>query len=153
GLVEAGFAQRLGDDGKGGRRRGQVVQAVAARTPLPVELLEDRAQLLERLRRGVVAGDIAKAAGEGVPHVLGVVAAAARVLDRGPHALAEILVVHLCAGYPDHREPSWKQAAEGEPFYGGHELAAREVARGPEDDEHGRGCDAVGGRLDQRVLR
>ena len=132
-LVQAVLAQRGDDDGEGRRRRREVVEPVLRGAPLLVELVEHLLEAVERCLFVVVAGDVAEAAGERVPHVLGLVAAATEGLHEGAHALAEVVVVHLGAGDADHREPAGEQAAQGQACDGGHELAARQVSRRPED--------------------
>ena len=96
-LVEPVLCEPAHDHREGGRRRGQVVQPVAAGATLAVQLVQHRFELVERLGGAVVAGHVAEAAGERGPHRPRLVATSPQLLDRDAHALAEVVVGHLGA--------------------------------------------------------
>ena len=146
GPVEAVLGQRLGHVGEHGGHGGQVVDAVAARAPLLVHLRHRLAQALEGGVVGVLAAHIAEAGDQPLPRRAGV-----------GHGLAaqvpELVVGHLRAGDADHGEGRRELAAGGQPLQGGEQLAAGQVARGAEHDQHqGRGPPLGGEPVHQGVL-
>ena len=137
-LGQAGAAEVLGDDREELGGGGEVEEAVAARPQLGVEVLEVGAQA--GVRVGVVEGDrdVAQAPREAVPDVL--VDRDARVLlDRRPHALAELVVADVRAGRAHDRRLGRQQLLGGQAVEGREQLALGQIAGGAEDHDRGGG--------------
>src|SRR5207247_2500843 len=117
-----------------------------------VELIEHVGHSLVRRRIVIVTGDVTEAGGVVVPYLLGVVAASAALLDHLAHPLAELVVGPLGPRHTDDGQSRRQQPAERQTLDGGHELAAREVARRSEHDDGARRRDAGRVDVDQRVL-
>src|SRR5207245_76936 len=131
--------------------RCEVVWPAAAGTPLPIELNEHRLEAVEGRFVAVVARHVTEPSGEGRPHRSRLVAATPQLLDRGAHAFAEVVVGELGARHAHDREAGRQQPTQRQSLDRRHELAAREVARRAEHDEHGRRRHLVADRLRQRV--
>ena len=133
-------------------RNGEVVDAVAERAPLLVELvqhLDDR--LLAALRREV-RGHVAHAGLERLPDVRPERLATV-LLDGGAHGLAKLRVAARRARDSDDGDLLGEIAVGGEGVEGGDELALGEVTRGAEDRDRTRLRDPADRKTgQQRIL-
>jgi hypothetical protein len=116
------------------RRHGQVVQAISARSPRRVQIVERFDNALVVLRVGEVRAHVAHALGELVPDVLAEFVPP-MLDDRIAHAVAKVLRRHTRTRHADDAELRGKEVSEGERVEGWEELPLREVARCAEDRE------------------
>jgi hypothetical protein len=150
-VVEPVGLERLGDDREVLRRRRQVVDAVEREARLLVQRVARRADLRVPLRVVERVTDVGHPLDQPVEHRLG--GLAARELgDRLARLPTELVVRQLAARDADQVEALGQRPLVGQVVEGGQELAAREVARGAEDDQRGRRNGEPLEALDQRVL-
>ena len=133
-LRRAALADRLDDRLEDGGRSREVVDAVAPRLALLVELGQRRGEVVLALLVGEVHRDVVHAFGKRLPDV--VTERIARVLlHRSLHPFPELVVRLFRARDADDCEVLGQQAAVGERVERGEELAFRQVAGRAEDDE------------------
>jgi hypothetical protein len=151
GAMQAGLLERRRDDGEEGRRRREVVRPVERHRALGVELGQGLAE--PAVRRGVteVEADVARALEQPVEHEL-VGRAARERADGLARQRPELVVGLLRARDPDEVEALGQRPLVGEVVERRQQLAAREVPRGPEDDERGGRYREALETLDERVL-
>ena len=136
-LRRAALADVLDERADRGRRHREVVEAVAHRAALLVELVQRLDELVLAMLVGEVERRVAHAVRELRPHLL-VERIARVILDRLLHPLAEVVVALRCARRADDRELLRQQPAERERVQRRDQLLRRQVAGRAEDDEDAR---------------
>ena len=134
------------------RRDCEVVDAVAARAALGVELVHALQELVVLAAVREIDRHVVRRLGQPVPDVL-VEVVAAELAHRVLHLVAELVVRPLGAGCADDREVLRQELAHRECVQRGEDLAVRQVAGGAEDDQHARlRRPSMPKPLEQRVL-
>ena len=138
-----GRAQVRHDQRERRRRRGAVIDPVAAGVPLLVDLVQEPVQALEARAVSEVQLLEAHAVQEGFQDRL-VDRLGARVgADGVGGALAELLVAQVALGRADHPEARRQDALQGQVVNRRQQLALRQVAGRAEDDDQRRVGDPV----------
>ena len=138
GVDEPRLAEARGGGADARGRDREVVEPVPREAALGLEGLEARLQVDEALRLAEVAPEVEEARGEGVPVVV-VVGRPAELGEGGLQVAAPGVVGVDRAGEADDRRLRGELPLAVELEEGRDELAAREVARAPEDDDGRRG--------------
>jgi len=129
---QAVLADRLDDRLVGGRRRGEVEEAVRVRAESEVELVERPSELLVS---GVVRrGDEMEVLREATPDLFVQRFRSAVLRDRRVELFAILLVAQRRSPRADDGECRGEQPLERQVIERGDELALREITRTPEDD-------------------
>ncbi len=138
-VSESGVAELARDEGKELRRGRQIEDAVERPAGPLVELLQSAAQLPVDLIVVEGARDVAQLA-EQTGEDVGVGRAPREALDGLAGDGLEVLVRLIATRHSDELEALGQRALVSEVVEGGKQLAVREIAGGPEDDQ-GRGMD------------
>src|SRR5439155_8200221 len=134
------------------RRHSEVVDAVAARSALLVELVQQGPEAILAALVREIGGEVMRPFGQPVPDLL-LEVVPAELADGVLHPLAELVVGPIRARDADDGEALRQEVPAGERVQRREDLAAREIAGGAEDDEDARlGCPPWPEPDEQRIL-